>query len=339
MGPENYDAWLFDLDGTVVDAEWSYVRDVFDRTGDRLGYEFSDEQAEDLWHGLTDTREDHLRSWGIDPEEFWPVFHDVEDPQARAAASFVYDDAARLIRRLRVAGVPVGVVTHCAAFLAYPVVETLGIDDWFDAFLPCSTETGYKPDPAPVRRVLSELGVDTEADAILLGDGESDVAAAWNAGLDAVHVERHGHHRRGRCVRADHRVRTFDELLDIAASDGTRHDHPATTTEAAGSPRDELATDEPPGKERATDEPPGEKSPRATVPWSAETELDVQFEYADGESFEADDAETAGAETTDAETDGAETTDAGTDGAETTDAGTDDTETTGAEPRSTGTGN
>ena len=87
MGPENYDAWLFDLDGTVVDAEWSYVRDVFDRTGDRLGYEFSDEQAEDLWHGLTDTREDHLRSWGIDPEEFWPVFHDVEDPQARAAAS------------------------------------------------------------------------------------------------------------------------------------------------------------------------------------------------------------------------------------------------------------
>ena len=30
-----YDFWLFDLDGTLVDAEWSYTREVFDRVGDR----------------------------------------------------------------------------------------------------------------------------------------------------------------------------------------------------------------------------------------------------------------------------------------------------------------
>jgi phosphoglycolate phosphatase len=212
MVPAGYDAWLFDLDGTVVDAEWSYVREVFDRTGDRLGYGFSDAQAEELWHGLTGTRDAKLREWGLDPEEFWPVFHDVEEPDARASASYVYDDAARLIRRLNREGVPVGVVTHCAEFLAYPVVERLDIHDWFDAFLPCSEETGWKPDPAPVRRTLSDLGVGPDADAVLLGDGESDVGAAWNAGLDAVHVERHGHHRRGRCVRADRRVHSFDEL-------------------------------------------------------------------------------------------------------------------------------
>lgn len=226
MGPDEYDIWLFDLDGTVVDAEWEYVRDVFDRTGDRLDYEFSDRQAEDLWHGLTGTRNDHLRELGVAPEEFWPVFHDEEDPQARAAASYVYDDAARLIQRLRAADVPVGVVTHCAAFLAYPVVETLGIDEWFDAFLACSEETGYKPDPAPVERVLAELAVPADASGVLLGDGESDVGAAWNAGLDAVHVERHGHQRRGRCVVADYRVHDFDELLDThgvgEAGDGAK---------------------------------------------------------------------------------------------------------------------
>jgi len=31
-----YDFWLLDLDGTLVD-EWSYTREVFDRVGDRLG--------------------------------------------------------------------------------------------------------------------------------------------------------------------------------------------------------------------------------------------------------------------------------------------------------------
>jgi len=33
MRPEEYDVWLFDLDGTVVDCEPSYARGVFDRTG------------------------------------------------------------------------------------------------------------------------------------------------------------------------------------------------------------------------------------------------------------------------------------------------------------------
>lgn len=217
MRPEEYDVWLFDLDGTVVDCEPSYARGVFDRTGDRLGYDFSDRQIEDLWHGLTGTRNDHLRACGIEPERFWTVFHDEEDPADRAAASYVYDDARRLLDRLRAADVPVGVVTHCAAFLAYPVIERLAIGDWFDAVLACDEETGFKPDPAPVRQVLDELGVDDDADGIMLGDGESDVAAAWNAGLDAVHVERHGYARRGRCVRADYRVPDFDELLGVAS--------------------------------------------------------------------------------------------------------------------------
>lgn len=215
MRPEDYDVWLFDLDGTIVDCEPSYARGVFDRAGSRLGYDFSDRQVEDLWHGLTGTRNDHLRAWGLDPERFWAVFHDEEDPGKRAAASYVYDDARRLLDRLRAADVPVGVVTHCAAFLAYPVIEHLEIADWFDAFLACDEETGFKPDPAPVRQVLDELGVD--GDGIMLGDGESDVAAAWNVGLDAVHVERHGYARRGRCVRADYRVPDFDELLGVAS--------------------------------------------------------------------------------------------------------------------------
>jgi phosphoglycolate phosphatase len=39
------------------------------------------------------------------------------------------------------------------------------------------------------------------------------VGAAWNAGLDAIHVERHGHERRGGCVLGDHRVESFDDLF------------------------------------------------------------------------------------------------------------------------------
>jgi phosphoglycolate phosphatase len=218
MSPESqddpYDFWLFDLDGTLVDVEWSYTRETFDRVGERLGREFTDREAEVLWHGLGGARDAQLRAWGIDPDTFWPAFHAIEDPQARAEATYLHDDAAALVSDLVAADVPVGVVTHCQAFLAEPVIDRLDVGDWFDAFVTCTPELGWKPDPAPVQHAIERLGLDP-ADpgrGILAGDGASDVGAAWNAGLDGIHVERHSPRRRGHCVLADHRVSSFDEL-------------------------------------------------------------------------------------------------------------------------------
>ena len=101
MVVDSYDVWLFDLDGTVVDADWDYTRGVFDRVGTRLGREFSDREAEIIWHGLNGARDPQLRTWGIDPAEFWPVFHDEEDPHARAAVTYLHDDAVSLIEDIQ----------------------------------------------------------------------------------------------------------------------------------------------------------------------------------------------------------------------------------------------
>lgn len=209
MVVDSYDFWLFDLDGTLVDAEWSYTRDVFDRVGDRLGRDFSDREAEVLWHGLGGARDEQLREWNIPPSEFWPAFHAEEDPQTRAEATYLHDDAAELMRSL---DGPVGLVTHCQAFLTGPVLRYLDIHDWFDTVVCCTEELGWKPDPAPVRHAMSELGVDSDSTGILAGDGASDIGAAWNAGLDSVHIERHDPGRRGQCVLGDYRVTTFRDL-------------------------------------------------------------------------------------------------------------------------------
>ena len=218
-----YDFWLFDLDGTLVDAEWSYTRGVFDRVGDRIGREFTDREAEVIWHGLGGSRDEKLRAWGIDPDPFWTAFHDVEDPAARAEATYLHDDAADLVAEL--AGeVPVGVVTHCQAFLAEPVIEHLDIGDWFDALVSCTPELGWKPDPRPVYHAIERLGRDPAAPGggVLAGDGASDIGAAWNAGLDGIHVERHSPSRRGHCVLADRRVSSFAELSTSTCGTGAQ---------------------------------------------------------------------------------------------------------------------
>ncbi|MFC4357315.1 HAD family hydrolase [Halobium salinum] len=246
---EDYEFWLFDLDGTLVDADWAYTRDVYDRVGDRLNHEFTDREAELLWHGLSGARNPLLREWGFDPEAFWPAFHAEEDPQRRARATYLHDDAERLLDALEDRDVPMGVVTHCQRFLAEPVLDRLGLAERFDAVVCCTDEVGWKPDPAPVRHAMAELGVADSGTAeggsgtdavrsdggsdvgtgdatgtvpdhrgVLVGDGPNDIGAAWNAGLDGVHVERHGADRRGWCVLGDRRVSSLDELLDASAS-------------------------------------------------------------------------------------------------------------------------
>jgi phosphoglycolate phosphatase len=215
MVPPRYDFWLLDLDGTLVDVESSYVRQVFDRVGERLNYVFTDREAETLWHGLGGPRNDQLRDWGFDAERFWKTFHAVEDPTARAAATFLYDDAAAFLDSL---DVPVGVVTHCQRYLTEPVLSRFDLGDRFDAVVCCTGDIGWKPDPAPVRLAMEQMGISADAQGALVGDGPQDVGAAWNAGLDGIHVERHGHERRGRCVRGDYRLPN----LDFFTSSGSR---------------------------------------------------------------------------------------------------------------------
>lgn len=205
-----YDFWLLDLDGTLVDVEWSYTRDVFDRVGERIGREFTDMEADIIWSGLTGSRDHQLLEWGIDPAAFWDAFHDEEDPLVRAEQTYLHEDA-EFVGELEE---PVGLVTHCQEFLAEPVLEHVGIEDWFDTTLSCTEQTGWKPDPMPVEQVMADLGVAKNGHkGVLAGDGANDVGAAWNAGLDAIHVERVGHDRRGRCVLGDYRIESFDELF------------------------------------------------------------------------------------------------------------------------------
>jgi phosphoglycolate phosphatase len=210
MASDAYDFWLFDLDGTVVDVEPDYPRTVVGEVGDRLGLGFSDAEVERLWYGASDARGDVLASRDIDRDRFWEVFHEVEDPVARAESTFVYDDAAAFLTEL---DGPTGLVTHCQSYLTEPLLAHHDIGDWFDTVVCCTDEVGWKPDPTPVEHAMNDLGVGYDGHCgVLAGDNPSDVGAAWNAGLDAVHVGRVSPDERGHCVLGDHRVESFAEF-------------------------------------------------------------------------------------------------------------------------------
>ncbi len=209
MAGRHYDFWLLDLDGTVVDVETDYVHEVMTEVGDRLGCQFTETDAERLWYEHEDDRGRVLDAHDVDHATFWETFHAVEEPAARAGATYVYDDASAFVPTREE---PVGLVTHCQSYLTEPILSTLDIADWFDAVVCCSDALGWKPDPAPVQRAMADLGVEPGHAGVLAGDAPADVGAARAAGLDAVHVNRHGAERHGDRPLGDRRIATLTEF-------------------------------------------------------------------------------------------------------------------------------
>ncbi|MFB6296686.1 MAG: HAD family hydrolase [Halobacteriales archaeon] len=208
LQPGQYDFWVFDLDGTLVDVETEYAVSTMIEVGRRLGHRFDEGEAETLWYGDGHARLAVIDRYGIDPEAFWRAVHEVEDPSDRASSSYLQEDAA-VVGEL---DVPVALVTHCQEYLTGPVLDRHDVRDWFDAVVCCTDDLGWKPDPAPVEAGISGLKVRGGDPGAMVGDSAVDVGAAQNAGLDSVHVVRHDPDRAGRCVLGDHRIESLYAL-------------------------------------------------------------------------------------------------------------------------------
>lgn len=206
MAGRRHDFWLLDLDGTVVDVDPAYVEETMGRVGDRLGRSFSRREAERLWHEDEAGRDAVLAAHDVDRERFWRTFHETEDPQARAEATYVYDDAATVVPSL---STPVGLVTHNQH--SATILDHLDIGDWFDTVVRGGDSVGWKPDPGPLEAAMADLGVDrADSSGAMAGDAPTDVGAARNAGLEAVHVARGA--SRPAAPLGDRWVRTLTDL-------------------------------------------------------------------------------------------------------------------------------
>ena len=95
-----------------------------------------------------------------------------------AQTSVVYSGVAEALRQLRERGVTLAVVTNKRADLADLLLEKLGLRGNFANIVGGDTVGIGKPDPAPVRAMLTVPGR-----AAYIGDSRYDVAAAHAAGL------------------------------------------------------------------------------------------------------------------------------------------------------------
>ena len=119
-----------------------------------------------------------------DFERAYPVFLELY-AENTSKRSCLYPGVREGIDRLKAANYRLGCVTNKAAQFTEPLLKDLGVYDDFSIVISGDTLTKKKPDPAPLLHAAELLGCQP-ADAMMIGDSVSDVAAARAAGFQIV---------------------------------------------------------------------------------------------------------------------------------------------------------
>lgn len=120
--------------------------------------------------------------------------------------------AGEILRRLRSAGVRVGLVTNGAPDLQREKIETSGLGMLFDAAV-VSGEIGMgKPDPEIFRHLLRKLGTEP-SESLMVGNSLSrDIAGAKRAGIPSCWLALEGEDEPVGLVEPDYIIRSLGEL-------------------------------------------------------------------------------------------------------------------------------
>ncbi len=198
MTRHNGMAVLFDLDGTLVDT----LPDIHDALVQVLAAEgrpsipmartrtlvgrgarmlVSDAFAD---HGQTPADDD------LDRLIAHYVALQQERPGARARP---FPGTLKALEALAAEGIPMGVCTNKPHDLSIAVLEALGLLDLFAAVVGADATPHRKPDGRHITDTLTRMEANG-LPAVLIGDSESDVAAARDAGIPVI-VMSHGYSR------------------------------------------------------------------------------------------------------------------------------------------------
>ncbi len=182
---------IMDLDGTLIDS----VPDVCAALNRALASTglapLSPQQVRKMvGHGARVMIEHAVRESGgaedLDIDAIRDLF--IAEYVARPVDNTViYPGVVAALDKFRADGALLGICTNKPEQTTYPVLDALGLRDYFPAIVCGNTLPYSKPDPRHVHRVIEMLGGDA-AGAVFVGDSETDIAAARNAGLPIVLV-------------------------------------------------------------------------------------------------------------------------------------------------------
>jgi 2-phosphoglycolate phosphatase len=181
-----YNAVLFDLDGTLVDTAPDMVA-VLQHLQQQHGV---DPVSYELGRSYVSNGAVGLLTLGF-PELDIDIGDEMHQQYLERYAETICEESrvfaglAELLDQLDDMDCPWGVVTNKPEQLTIPLLVALGLADRSACIVSGDTLAVRKPDPAPLLLACEFAGVDSET-AIYIGDAERDIEAGQRAGMATI---------------------------------------------------------------------------------------------------------------------------------------------------------
>lgn len=173
---------LFDFEGTLVDFQWRLVPGETELRNalTALGFDWPQLERESyatMWNRAVENAEGRRRA------ELAAKLLPIYDRYDRDALSrwALREDAVELLRRLRRAGLALGIVSNVGREALVRAVCRFGLDTLVEVVVSRNDVTLMKPAGEGIRAAAQTLGVPVN-EILMVGDSRADILAARDAG-------------------------------------------------------------------------------------------------------------------------------------------------------------
>ncbi len=185
---KEFDAYLFDMDGTLVNSEplkGKALAAACANYGASVDFTIYKNVMGESWHVVTGH---FFNVAGIAPvlSEFNTYFR--KHYEALLLESLELNHGAKAyIRQLKANGKQCGVVSSAATWMVDNILTALGLEDAFDVVITQEHVSAHKPDPEAYDLALSKLGV-SPAQAIVFEDSTAGIQSGLASGCQVIAI-------------------------------------------------------------------------------------------------------------------------------------------------------
>lgn len=189
MRNKKYSAFIFDMDGTMVD-NMHYHLLAWKQTIELLGSSLQGEELQKELYGLNTELIERVMGKGKFSEEDLQRIGDEKERLYRLLykphLKFI-DGFLQFIEKCKQQEIKLGIGTAANRLNTALVVEGLSIKHYFNAIVTGEEVQKGKPDPEVYLKVAEQLQV-SPAECVVFEDAPKGVEAAFNAGMDCVAI-------------------------------------------------------------------------------------------------------------------------------------------------------